>query len=337
MAYITTASSAASIISLWGWAGEKFLSYAPEMLGLISFFVIGLIFLFALSLLAIAFIQHEDVKELQGDYILSHKITHNLRNSITDLQSLEFTTLKKIDKCELPQQFSDIKENDELKRKEIFKSLGAKTTGCIVKQIKNYFLCNGLKADIRVTIKTIVPCGSNQLKWQVATLVVDPSTWNNQNSDIDESGTHFIENNSDFEDILLGNKKVFSHNNLNSVSEKEYKNSSRDWRKRYNASMVVPIKNKPYGKDNTVYYGFLTVDSLNPKKQALFDSKENSPTLNILAHAADALAVWFIKNDNHDKLLGEAFEYREGTLILEQAITAKKNANALLTENAACN
>ncbi len=318
--------SLASILSLFGWVAEKFLSYAPETLGIISFVIIGLIFFSALLLLGVAFIQYEKIKGLQGDYILSHRISHHLRNSITALQNLEFSIVKKIDNTDSVKQFDDIMENDELKRKDIFKKLGAKTTGSVVKQLENYFLCNGLEGNVRVTIKSIVPNDSNQLNWEIITLVVDPFTWNNQDRLLEqkEGEHHKIKDNSDFKGMLLGTEKYFVNNNLCNLSDGQYKNSSKDWRKRYNATMVVPIKNQPDGKKNSVYYGFLTVDSLNPKGQTLFTSDEESPTLNIIAHAADALAVWFIKNDNHVKLLEGAFAQREGLIVLAQTIAERK-------------
>ena len=317
MAVFTFSASLASLLSLFGWAAEKFLGYAPETLGIISFFVIGLIFIFALALLVIAYFHYDRLKGVQNDYILSHRITHYLRNSIADLQSLEFQTRKKIDNAELEKQFPDIQENDELKRKEIFKKLGAKITGSVAKQVKNYFLCNGLEGNVRITIKILNPDDTNdQLQWKVVTGIVDPETYNNRDRELQkiENAEHKIADNTDFQGILIGSEKCFSCNDLSGLPEDKYKNSSKDWRKRYNATLVVPIKNQPDGRRNIVYYGFLTADSHNPKKQKLFSSEDNAPVLNILAHAADALAVWFIKNDNHVDVIKAAIKAKRRDL-----------------------
>jgi hypothetical protein len=315
-------ASCASIISLFGWAAETFLDFAPKTLGVVSVSVIGCLFFFALSLFVRAFILYKRINNLNGDYVLSHRITHNLRNAITALQDLEFDTLSKIEKTEIEQEFLPLKENDELKRKSLFEKLGAKVTGAVAKQVKNYFICDGLEGNIRVTIKSIIPKGNSQLDWGIKTVVVDPNTWNNEDRIIEEheDKLHIIGENSDFEEILLGNTRCFVENNLSNLSGSEYKNSSQDWRKRYNATMVVPIKNKPDGKENTVYYGFLTIDSNNEKAQKLFDDSQDSATLNILAHAADALAVWFIKNDNHTVKLTGAFTERMGIIELNNML-----------------
>lgn len=267
------------------------------------------------------------VNGLQSDYVLSHRISHYLRNSIAALQNLEFSILEKIDNTDSISHFDEILENDQLKRKEIFTKLGDKATGAICKQLENYFSYNKLESNIRVTIKSIISNEGNQLNWDVATLVVDPFTWNNQDRLVEkkEDELHKIKDNSDFQGILLGTEKCFVSNDLSKL-DGNYKNSSKDWIKRYNSTMVVPIKNQPDGKNNSVYYGFLTVDSLNLKGQSLFDSDEDSPTFNILANAADALAVWFIKNDNHVKLIKNALTHREGLIILAETI-AEKNIN----------
>jgi hypothetical protein len=103
---------------------------------------------------------------------------------------------------------------------------------------------------------------------------------------------------------------------LQSLSSRDYKNSSPEWRSRYNATLVVPIKSKPDGQSDAVYYGFITADSLNPSKQEQFSSDINSAVVNIMAHAADAMAVWFIKNDNHVKSIERAETERIGLLVL---------------------
>ena len=132
-----------------------------------------------------------------------------------------------------------------------------------------------------------------------------------------------IGENTDFKEILVKNKKVFSHNNLASLSGKLYENSSSEWQSRYNATIVVPIKSKPDGKKNTVYYGFLTADSLNPKKVDMFSDDYKDPILQIMGHAADAIATWFIRNDVHCKVIDDAKIMREGELVLSEAIRLK--------------
>jgi len=323
-------ASLASIVSLFGWAAEKFLNYAPETLGLISFFVIGFVFLFAIFLLFRAFIASEKIKEIHNDYILSHTVTHQLRNAITALQELEFNTLSKIDNTDSTNHFEEILENDRLKRQDIFRELGSKVTGSVAKQITNNFLSHHrVNENVRATIKSLIPENNNQLKWEIRTSVVDPKTYDQDTALEDrENEIHFIEGNTDFKGILIGKEKYFAKNDLAGMKDANYSNSSKDWRDRYNATLVVPIKNKPDGKNNTVYYGFLTVDCMNTKKHELFTQKLGSPSLNIVAHAADALAVWFIKNDNHTEILKGSFTQREGLLIFDQAIKTRNKGIA---------
>ncbi len=325
-AIFNTFAGGASIVALYGWAAEKFLDYAPQSLGLISFFVIAITTLLSLYFLVAGYVFYMKMAESQSNHMLSHTITHQLRNAIGEMQDLEYTTSQKIEKVELEAQFSEIKENDELKRKELFKKLSSKVCNTVAKQLKNHFASNQISGNIRTTIKVILPEGKNQLDWKTATAAVDAETWNDQDRIIEaqENEQHKIGENSDFEGIILGKQSCFVCNDLASLSERQYKNSSLEWRARYNSTIVVPIKSKPDGRSDAVYYGFLTADSLNPSKHEQFCSEINSPTLNIMAHAADALAVWFIKNDNHAKNIEQCETERTGLLILSEFIEKQK-------------
>lgn len=330
MAAFVFFSSLASVVSLFGWAAEKYLQFVPENIAIISFAVIGCTFLFALFLLISSFVSHEKIKELQGDYKLSHRITHHLRDAISALRDLEFEALEKIEISDREADFLQIKENDYLKTTSILHDFGANVASAVADQIKNYFLTNKMYENVRVTIKSLIPSGENQLDWEIKTDLVDHNTWNADFRRLDKNKMekHLIRNNSDFEGILLGKNKVFFHNNLRSISTDEYKNSSPDWRDRYNSTMIVPIKSKPDGKLNPVFYGFLTADSLNGKNKELFSNDIDAPVLNIMAHAADALAAWYIKNDDHVQTLNDAFAQRTGILAMADYIKNNKIAES---------
>jgi hypothetical protein len=230
----------ASIVSVYGWAAEKFLGYTPQQVGLISFIVILITTIFSFYFLVAGYVYYTKITSTQSNHALSHKITHQLRNAIGELQDLEYTTSNKIEKVELEAQFADIKENDELKRKDLFKKLSSKVCTTVARQLKNHFTSNQIDGNVRTTIKAIIPEGKNQLDWKVVTAAVDAETWSDQDRQIEAQAyeQHRIGDNSDFEGIILGTQNCFSCNNLQSLPEKEYKNSSIEWRKRYNSTIV---------------------------------------------------------------------------------------------------
>jgi hypothetical protein len=308
----------ASILSLYGWAAEKFFDYAPEKIGFIAFIVILCAVVVAVYFLVSGYLYYEKMRAAQGGHVLNHKITHQLRNAIVGLQDLEYATTKKMEVVEREIHFSEIKENDELRRRDLFKKLASKVCNIVARQIGDHFSCNQIDGNVRTTIKIIIPDGDSQLDWKIVTAAVDAETWNDQDRLIEAQAyeQHKIGDNSDFEGIVLGKKSCFSCNDLQSLSSRDYKNSSPEWRSRYNATLVVPIKSKPDGQSDAVYYGFITADSLNPSKQEQFSSDINSAVVNIMAHAADAMAVWFIKNDNHVKSIERAETERIGLLVL---------------------
>lgn len=107
-----------------------------------------------------------------------------------------------------------------------------------------------------------------------------------------------IEANSDFSRIISGELEEFQSNNLKELEAKrEYRNNSPDWQRFYNATQVVPIWHR-HGDQSNIF-GFLTVDSLNPNNEPLFDGKE---TLSIMMFGADLLALLFLTLDMYDRL-----------------------------------
>jgi len=187
------------IIAGMGWALETCCKDDGVYIKGMSLFVIIVTSLFSVYFIISAYIANEKAQEISDGYILSHKITHQLRNSITALQDLEFHTLRKISLAQSEEHLSDIIENDELKRDDIFKKLGAKIADAVACQVKNNFACNGFEETIRATIKGIIPEGSNQLDWKVITTVVDRDTWAKENR---EYQAHIIKDNTDFMEYL---------------------------------------------------------------------------------------------------------------------------------------
>lgn len=307
MAIVTLLSSLASIAAFVGWAAEKFLDNTSLVIGVIAFIVLALMFLFALALIIFSYITYARLKKVENDYVLSHKITHSLRNAISALQELEFQTLIKINEQSINSDFLQIDENDFLKTKKIFENFGTKITGIVCDQIKNYLLNNGIDENIRVCIKALVPINdsNDQLEWEVQTLRVDHATWHNDDELVKRNKKikHIVKNNTSFSEILSGKVKFFFHNDLASLGSQNYTNSSVNWENRYNSCIVLPIKSNLRDEKNSVYYGFLTADSLNSGKNELFCGDLNTPIPSILAHAADAIAVWFVKTDSHVKVL----------------------------------
>lgn len=100
-----------------------------------------------------------------------------------------------------------------------------------------------------------------------------------------------IEGNTDFREIILGDKPFFLCNDLKNLNG--YKNESSDWEERYNATVVVPISSndRQHDADDNILYGMLTVDNLNSEHESdLFNANHRL----ILQYAADLMAVIFL-------------------------------------------
>jgi len=320
------AAGAASLISLFGWAGQELFDFAPNTIKYLVVTVIGLFFVYSFVFLFFTHKEYAKINKTKDDHLLSHKITHNLRNALSTLRDIEFETNQKLDKAKDEPHIEAIREGDELKVFKAFKTFGAKLADAVQKQVKNDLIRRNIDENIRVTVKFIEPYGNNQEEWSVSTLFMDPKTWaDSDHTDTDDSCKvkGKIKDNTDFSKILIDKEKIFYSNNLSSLGDEKYLNSSSNWRTRYNSTLVVPIKNKPQNGATVVYYGFLTVDSLNSSNKEIFSEDEKDNIFHIMAHASDSIASWFIRHDVHVEVLEIKSGMQEGNLFLAEYITKK--------------
>ena len=98
-----------------------------------------------------------------------------------------------------------------------------------------------------------------------------------------------VDKNTDVHLLVKSKQDVFFHNNLQSYYG--YENENLDWPRYYNSTLVVPIRYLSIDKQQYRCYGFLAIDSLNRKKQDLYNDNECKY---ILGHAADLLATFFL-------------------------------------------
>ena len=61
---------------------------------------------------------------------------------------------------------------------------------------------------------------------------------------------------------------------------------------RYNAKLIVPVVDPPADKNNeTVIYGFISIDSLNKSSRELFGENDSKIILNLANSAADEMFI----------------------------------------------
>ncbi len=107
-----------------------------------------------------------------------------------------------------------------------------------------------------------------------------------------------LNHNSDFVKIYFQKKDFFISNDLTSMPD--YENANREWPRRYNATLVVPISyHDEQSESEPNVYGFLTVDSMNQgKHEDLFTDETRS----ILSFGAELLALIFLYLEIYDRL-----------------------------------
>jgi len=79
----------------------------------------------------------------------------------------------------------------------------------------------------------------------------------------------------------------------------QYKNENPEWRKYYNATLVVPIWHADVVVPRPPIYGFFAVDSLNKGHYELFTREE---TKAIMLFGADLIALILLHLEIYDRL-----------------------------------
>ena len=180
--------------------------------------------------------------------------------------------------------------------------------GCyyLVSDIKNV-IQNALGKKVRVCIKMFHE-DSNELLFTYCRdeYTIDESIKKEHNQKID------VTKNSDFFDILNGNKDIFIGGDLKKdYRENKYHNTSRDFK--YSSTVVVPIRALIYevgaDEDNEkLYYdniGFLCVDS---RHAHLFSSKQAQMCIDLIQATAHFLYMFISQGNEYYELLKDFME-----------------------------
>lgn len=188
---------------------------------------------------------------------------------------------------------------------------------------QKYFRSRGfrLNQDLSLTIKIVVPAEDAQkilnaikgdkaeiLSNKVGHLITgyrDPHTYGSrpERSEVRTTVYQMNEENTTFDTIAnSGNNYYYSNNLREEFENNRYKNQNPNWQKHYNSVLAVPIRYKRHGDHRAnLIYGFLSIDSMNPRGYTLFDDKH---TFNLLAASADLLALMFGNFDMLQLTLG---------------------------------
>ena len=229
---------------------------------------------------------------LTDQFRLSHELVHNFKDELFD------------------RYFQQNIQRHELNTKERsdFRDLCSYITDDVRTAFSQYFKSRGIDIgnDISVSVKLIIRPEevsgllSTKLtqeqqqdillkdQW-VITVYRDPYTHKHHKEREKGLRIYDVDNNTDVHLIVKRKRNVFFHNNLQNLYG--YENENPDWHKYYNATLVVPIRYLRIDKEQYRCYGFLAIDSLNRKKQVLYNDNECKY---ILAHAADLLATFFL-------------------------------------------
>jgi hypothetical protein len=196
----------------------------------------------------------------------------------------------------------------------IFKKFATKAVNNAHKQACIYFNCKDLSPGrVRMTVKAIISDNGQDLgEWNVETIVRDSVSWqelgNDDDHEVESRVEHKIKDNTDFHSILDRGESMFCGNDFESMGSK-YKNSAPRWRLHYNAALVVPVLT--YHNNSSIYFGFVAIDSLNSKKEALFiDSKEDQ-LYQVVKSLSEVLSIWHMTYDNYINSILKEYEFVE--------------------------
>jgi len=129
---------------------------------------------------------------------------------------------------------------------------------------------------------------SNQ--WLI-TVYRDPETSVNSRGEREiAKRIYAIDKNTAFIHTIRDRRNVYACDDLSALGD-TYLNENPKWQSQYNSTIVAPIRY--FDPDNNKYrcFGVLAVDSVNKDNRCLF---ENNHAKNIIGHAADLIANYFL-------------------------------------------
>ena len=296
----------ASIIALVGWALETFVTWSGinGVVGWIATIVILLVFVMTLMVLIVFARKHYTLEEEKNkkSQLLEHQnlnlqTMYHLRTALDRLQNLEKEVLTKMGTINSQEALETYIESKEKDAAHIFKKFSVKAVNNTYNLAKVYFISKGISSgDIRLTVKAIISDDNHKLDdWLVKTVVRASDSWQKLDND-DEHGSstnseHKIGDNTDFHHVIDTNALMFCCNDLKKRGA-QYKNSSNSWTEHYNATQVVPIATQY--KKSFLYFGFVSLDSLNENEQKIFVESKDNELYQILKSLAEAIAIWHI-------------------------------------------
>ena len=217
------------------------------------------------------------ISSQKEQYGQAHKIVHKFRN-----------------KCYRYFDLKDKPVNLDETTKQVFRKIAREITSQLLKEFKTYFDTRFIEEKVSFSIKLLflgedLPEELRQKhkvqdeEKYLVTAFRDIETHDEEEREVG-ANIYSVKENTVFQHIIENGNNYFCCNDLNSLGE-NYLNKNPDRIKHYNATLAVPIK---FMEE---IHGILTVDSKNLCQEYLFNSQE---TKDILGHAADLLAVYFL-------------------------------------------
>lgn len=191
---------------------------------------------------------------------------------------------------------------------DVFRKVCSHITDGVRTSLLEYFHARNIADmgdDVSVSVKLIVPADQVvdwfSLSQEEAEKVKTKEDWIitasrdsytlNQHPDRELGlSVYDIWENTAFRRVVKDGERCFFHNELQSLGT-AYENQNRDWKKYYNAAIVVPIRYQRVDRKRYKCYGLLCADSVNDAKRNLYNDKE---CRHILSHAANLLATFFL-------------------------------------------
>ena len=292
--------TASLVLSTWAYLWPEPI---PGFIIARDFLLVAFLVLF-ICVLALKYFKKDELvekfRELLADQLMScHQLAHKFRNHF-------FSEVR-------AQVVKGLTEKTEVEstKKNYFKKVCHSVLTDVREVFLQYFEARGFKIedDLTVTLKALMNSeeargiadhlddrsverlGGN--KEFLVTAFRDPYSWERKadRKEVKSVLYEISEANTAFQQIFKEGQCCFVCNNLKQASEEgKYRNENAEWMMLYNSTIVVPIRHVHDYKEDVTIYGVLAVDSKNRNGHALFDE---STTYNMLAYAADMLAIMF--------------------------------------------
>jgi len=238
-------------------------------------------------------------KSIKKIYSLNHASSHKLRDANSEITKFLYDFSIQLHSVQKQEDLSLINEQINDKNDRILCDYSKGISYTVIEKLEHFDSLRRIDERYKVFIKMIkpIPQESHIGEFEIITPMMDPTTYNELESEIKQNGHTRIKvkDNIAYDSIANHNNKQYVCNDFSKLVSNNNNGFNFKpeigWEGSDNSVCVVPIRSPlKYNPSDRFLFGFIVVLCRNKDMNEIFSGKRDSESLNILRQSADELA-----------------------------------------------